>query len=78
MASLPLTWSSAPPTEPGYYWFRSPASAPTLVLVRPDDAEIALMGEPWTVDFLEDGAAEQRCVPGVDEWWAGPLQPPAD
>lgn len=72
MASLPVTWSNTPPREPGFFWFRSPASEPTLVRVRREDAD----GE-WSVDFLEDGESEQNREAGVNDEWAGPLYPPA-
>lgn len=69
-----LTWNPQMPSAAGVYWFRSPASMPTLCRIEyegdPKDVEIC------RVYFIED---DERfpLEESIGAEWAGPLTPPA-
>lgn len=68
-----MTWTSTPPTEPGYYWHRfvhdGEPGAPDIVHVDRD-------GGGLTVAYLGTDAWDAVEPTEEREWWSGPIQPP--
>jgi hypothetical protein len=71
-----VTWTTDPPTEPGYYWLERPRRGEfvaVLVRVLPHPTDGILFAEP--VDrALSDGPHPVSVF--VVGRWAGPLVPP--
>lgn len=69
---MELIYSSAPPTQPGWYWFKMPAGLRgefVEEIVRVDfygqELEFILEHSNWSSSVNQPGC-----------WWAGPLEKP--
>lgn len=62
-----LRWSSSPPTQPGWYWYRGEA--------HEADPLIVLVDETGAFQWPDGGYQEAGLARGE---WAGPIEPPED
>jgi hypothetical protein len=67
-----VTWTSAKPTVPGWYWFCVPARSPRKWVV-----EIGVFdGKPY--DMSHDPDTEGDATDEVAGEWAGPIPEPTE
>lgn len=65
-----MTWTTCPPTEPGWWWYRSHGATYVVHVYRGDG------GHLWAAFPGSDRDEPVRRDPTPAEEWAGPLTPP--
>lgn len=71
-----MTWTTTPPSEPGWYWLREsrPYAAPEVVLIAEGDGAVEMyraLGPPWELaELLRLGDSPPQ--------WAGPIDLPRE
>ncbi len=71
-----MTWTTAVPTQPGFYWLREPGAEPVVVEVR--GLYVTHPRRPGDLDLPRPGGPRSGITPDIDPAaeWAGPLVPP--
>ena len=65
-----MKWTTETPTEPGWYWVRSPRSPMGIVLVVPFGSGLAVDSPMFVPEYVCD------CDDGTE--WAGPIPAPKE
>ena len=72
-----LHWTTQPPTEPGYYWWRAEQIDPRWPEIVEINRFVDIHGTPFLGGYVA-GSARRRHINEMTGEWAGPIPEPEE